>query len=261
MDGVSIHHQLKSAALAHLEKNPEKQRSKEEIEELDKNFEFLKSKLEAPLKNKHKKLKRLSSHSGSFSDDDEEEDYDDDMDASGGGYFNAGVNGPNNNGGFFNFAQNLPVFGGFGFGGGGGGGGGWGMVQAVPVKCRNCDVPHADGFQCAVHNPAHISCSFCHQLLPDRGLPNVTCAGCKRICCKDYYGNCGGLNSDIQRVKDINGFPFNGLPALLLVQNSYETNVLKNYLVSKNILPNEFWKNGFLLCLLKMFFFFSALLS
>jgi hypothetical protein len=57
-------------------------------------------------------------------------------------------------------------------------------------QCRDCHAPNAaDNFQCPANNAAHVQCSFCFNLMPNRNLPKTICTGCSRVGCSQYWPN------------------------------------------------------------------------
>jgi len=106
-------------------------------------------------------------------------------------------------------------------------------LAPMPVKCRECDTPGADGHKCAV-SASHKFCAVCGEYVPDRGLPEkpVNCEICKRSFCDLYWG-CKGFNGKgyLAKLSDHRELTiFSPPPESKL--NTYEFNVIKTYITT-----------------------------
>jgi E3 ubiquitin-protein ligase CHFR len=105
-------------------------------------------------------------------------------------------------------------------------------------RCPECNVPGADGFQCAA-NQFHVNCSACMKLMPLRSdLPDErsqVCGICQNYFCDLYTGSgCSnrqtGALTKFEEHKGINFIPFDCLNS-----NSYERQILLEYMESKGL--------------------------
>lgn len=106
--------------------------------------------------------------------------------------------------------------------------------QPAPVArivCRQC-ARAVDGYKC-VPGQAHIDCSLCKILMPDR-LVSQKCAICTRAFCNLYFKNSkcrGGVNTIDGYINTI----FTVIRTTALNENKYEQNVLMDYIRRKRL--------------------------
>eukprot|EP01080_Neovahlkampfia_damariscottae_P002717 gene2717-3913_t len=110
------------------------------------------------------------------------------------------------------------------------------------TTCQECIQPGTDGFQCSRDTPNHVTCSACYKLMPLRDpVPQdrpQECMRCQKYFCEQYFGNCTGLNQTGQ-FKKIKDHKFSVLPTDSLNGNQYEREILLNYMARKSYSTNR----------------------
>jgi hypothetical protein len=129
-----------------------------------------------------------------------------------------------------------------------------------PATCPECAQAGPDGYKCPAApapdappllTPAHVMCSRCFQLLPNR-TPNAVppapqtpydnskedrptrCAMCYGLFCNMYFGATRPCQQALRRVKD---HTFAAVPPTALMGNAFERNVLQGVLNKRGITP------------------------
>ncbi|CAD5117087.1 DgyrCDS5900 [Dimorphilus gyrociliatus] len=104
------------------------------------------------------------------------------------------------------------------------------------------DEDEEDSFSCS-NDQVHTLCQCCLQLFPKRSSdvqPIVSCSICYNSFCHAYWGcKKAGCNGCIGRLKDLK-FQTSALDKIIL-NNGFESNILKNYLEQENKSVEELW--------------------
>eukprot|EP00039_Didymoeca_costata_P003524 m.68195 g.68195 ORF g.68195 m.68195 type:complete len:536 (-) comp11947_c0_seq2:73-1680(-) len=220
VDSVTANHKTTSLVDAYLEKYPEKKKTKEEMEEMDKNNKISKD---------HFKPKKSTYHA----DDYDSEEDDDDYDGGGGGF---------GGGGLFQAAVGLISS----------------TIFPAATQCRECTTQGTlSGHQC-VTGQIHRLCQACNGYMPQRTPPvnpPQRCVWCNMEYCNLYFSDRGGCpsvnngshkglirlkdasvedsvwSSHIEHVRAFGG----GIDFHRCSFNQVERQILKDYLSEKNI--------------------------
>ncbi|KAJ3045169.1 hypothetical protein HK097_001264 [Rhizophlyctis rosea] len=114
-------------------------------------------------------------------------------------------------------------------------------------RCEQCPPgAAADGFSCP-DGAAHVMCSGCMRLMPNRAQdPTVTqqCEYCQRFYCKLYYpaGLCGAGN--IRNFAKLNDHRFDTIPNTSFGRNFFEQEILREYLRNAAVDVQSVWEEG-----------------
>lgn len=196
---VGRNHTLNNLALAYLEMHPEKRRSKEEIEELDKKCKDDTNGTRPTRTLPYSTTLYSSASSYNTSDDPSDDDSDDDYDRSSPQYV---INTPR--------CRECPVQG--------------ASNTTAPTTSRTCE-PGA----------SHLMCSCCRESFPGSDDDtNNQCSRCYLLYCHYYWGcRKDGCLGCLNRFKDLR-FDDTAISGLIN-NNPFESEILQNYLTQKSI--------------------------
>lgn len=115
---------------------------------------------------------------------------------------------------------------------------GFGQQVGFNQQCRECQQPGPDGYTCG-NTPNHVNCNACRQLIPDRDTiqgRETKCEYCDGSFCELYFGApCG---RDTGRFCQLKNHKLDILPIEGFGGNQAEREILLNYMSAKGLSTN-----------------------